>query len=137
MAFSARMAQASSSAGRLCIFTYVDDPIMLACGNAERIRQTVIIVLAVWLALGHRPARSKSKMGELVQWISVVFCITHHDACTAIKQELLGDTANMCTEIVGSRVYGLKRLRTLWANACTPAGCCLRGGLSSECYERR
>jgi len=45
MAFSARMAQASSSASRLRISTYVDDPIMLARGNANRIRLTFFKVL--------------------------------------------------------------------------------------------
>ena len=71
-AAACRVAQAEVTDSEGKLQTYVDDPIIVACGSSRRARSVVFCrFLLLWVILGFKTAWNKFQRGTRVSWIGV------------------------------------------------------------------
>ena len=114
---SARAAQSTTPGGFLRMQVYVDDPLLAARGSENSRFIISVKVILVWLAMGHRLAWHKARLGLDVRWISIKLCSTPGRIVATIKPELMEDVRRGCVEVLQNNVYSLKKLRTLVGKA--------------------
>ena len=99
------------------IQTYVDDPIITACGSLTERRRSFVKITAVWLILGFRVAFDKARQGSIVVWIGAELHIRAQEVEVRITEEKLADLGDSLTALLARNVMGEKKLRAFLGKA--------------------
>ena len=103
---------------RVCVQTFVDDPILGMQGSAAQRRRMTVKFLALFLVMGVSLAFDKAQLDRRVLWIGVTLETKQWEIEATVPQEKLGDLEQIIVETMSNNVVAVKTLRS-FVGKCT------------------